>query len=384
MMTSPISGDAVPVSPAVANSHLPAGQKSGPDAGGYRPQLDGLRAFAVALVFVQHWIHPPGISMWGQLGVNLFFVLSGFLITGILLKIRAPQSGRSSGGQIKAFYVRRFLRIFPVYYATLILLWVGGSLVMRRTAAWQFSYLSNFLMAHQGVGNMEYLAHFWSLAVEEQFYLIWPWVVVFLPARYLEQTLVLAVAVAPIYRGLTGLVGPAWLRGAPITCFDTLGLGALLAYWQWNSARTGQPWNRRVLGRFALVGAIGLMVSLNLRNSGVTTPAFLNQTLMAPFLGWLVIGAADGFAGLPARLLENRAVVYLGKISYGMYIFHMFMPAVLLRLHYALDLPTMIRRDFYFRLPIYFAITVGAAALSWHLLERPINNLKRHFPYEKP
>jgi peptidoglycan/LPS O-acetylase OafA/YrhL len=268
-----------------------------------------------------------------------------------------------------------------VYYATLILLWVGGSLVMRRTAPWHFSYLSNFLLPLHGVENMEYLAHFWSLAVEEQFYLLWPWVIVFLPARYLERTLLLAIVVAPAYRGLAGVIGPTWLKGAPITYFDTLGVGALLAYWHWNAGISGRPWNRRVLEWLALGSVTALTVSVSLRTGGVATPAFLDQTLMAPFMGWLVVGAAAGFSGLPGRLLENRTAQYLGKISYGLYIFHMFMPAVLLRLYYMFDLPIIVRQAFYLRLPIYLGLTVLVASLSWHWFERPINNLKKHFPY---
>ncbi len=149
-------------------------------SGSYRPQLDGLRAIAVMAVVFQHFA-PSGWSKvipWGGLGVTLFFVLSGYLITGILLK------GREEPGMLRHFYIRRALRIFPVYYATLLIAALLAIPPVRETFWWHAFYLSNVLFALKN-SYFGAVSPFWSLAVEQHFYLIWPWVVLFVPRKRL-------------------------------------------------------------------------------------------------------------------------------------------------------------------------------------------------------
>src|SRR5687768_1429660 len=161
--------------------------------GSYFRQLDALRALAVSMVIFSHW---PGYhhDMWsddlfwfnGEIGVKLFFVISGFLITGILLdeRIKADQNDLGKASLLKTFYIRRFLRIFPLYYATLFVAFVLGHPDVVASWKWQVTYLSNFFYAMRG----EYLgevSHFWSLAVEEQFYFVWPLIILFVPKKWL-------------------------------------------------------------------------------------------------------------------------------------------------------------------------------------------------------
>jgi len=148
----------------------------------HMPQLDALRAFAVAGVAYFHWIpkkYHYSIPFWA--GVPLFFVLSGFLISSILIQCRHYGDPWFA---MRAFYARRFLRIFPLFYSIIVAAYVLNLAPMRETVLWHVSYLSNFyFFFHQGWnGNV---SHFWSLAVEEQFYLFWPAIVLFAPTQRL-------------------------------------------------------------------------------------------------------------------------------------------------------------------------------------------------------
>jgi peptidoglycan/LPS O-acetylase OafA/YrhL len=195
----------------------------------YMPQLDGLRALAVALVAYSHWIPLKYQTFFGFgiAGVQLFFVLSGFLITGILLRCRELPERRNA---LRSFYARRFLRIFPLYYATLAACYVLGVNSARSSIFWHLAYLSNFYFFNLG-GWEGPLSHFWSLAVEEQFYLIWPAIVLFVPQRYLAASIVglwlsgvASRAVLPALLPETRLI-----IALPNMNFDALGLGAILA-----------------------------------------------------------------------------------------------------------------------------------------------------------
>ena len=149
----------------------------------YFPQLDTLRAVAIGFVLLEHWLNPFATAMGvhGGYGVWLFFTLSGYLITGILLRYRdAVEAGRSSLGEVlRVFFARRFLRILPVYYLFLLFAALAGRM-SADSAPWHLAYLSNFYFWQRG--EFAAMGHLWSLSVEEQFYMIWP-VVIILVAR---------------------------------------------------------------------------------------------------------------------------------------------------------------------------------------------------------
>ena len=168
----------------------------------YFPHIQALRAVAVlGPVFVHLWparvplsAYTSKVSGLGLLGVELFFVISGFLISGILLEARDGAATRLR--VLGAFYARRVLRIFPVYWLTLVVLAALGIPGVGELFWLEFFYLTNFVIAHfeEWIGPT---SHFWSLAVEEQFYLFWPLVILFLPRRALLPVMVLAVVAAP-------------------------------------------------------------------------------------------------------------------------------------------------------------------------------------------
>ena len=200
-------------------------------------QLDALRAIAVGMVLLYHFWRPARQYVsFGPIGVRIFFVLSGFLITGILLRSRERcDSGQTPPGfAIRRFYVRRILRIFPLYYVALAIAWYGEVWGAREGMAWHAAYLSNvhfFLVnaAQPGVWG-GHVAHLWSLAVEEQFYLVWPWVILFAPRRWLPGIALGMAAVGPVFRSVVfGLTGNDLAPVLPLGCVDSLALGAYLA-----------------------------------------------------------------------------------------------------------------------------------------------------------
>jgi peptidoglycan/LPS O-acetylase OafA/YrhL len=360
-----------------------------PTPGAHLVQLDSLRAFAVIGVLVTHYL-PRSTTVFqaGFFGVRLFFVLSGFLITGILLRPGTLDRVRT----LRQFYARRFLRIFPAFYLVLLLMAALAVPGIRSGFGWYAGYLSNFLFifhfAHQR-GN--YAQPFWSLAVEEQFYLVAPAVVLFAPRRHLKTILLAAAAVAIAYRA--GAVYAGWNENAPTyaptACLDSLGLGALLAVTR--SQGLSDRWTR-----WALVLGLPLLTlyvadvfftyhlpqdrlqhwSYRLLHYG---PVY-RDTGLALVGVWLIAGASRGFGGLAGKLLSFAPLVYLGTISYGIYLYHFFMIWVF-------------QREFGWvreRHPgqaVYFVVlslaTVAVASLSWFAYERPINGLKRCFPYDE-
>ncbi len=147
--------------------------------------LDGLRALAVLAVVLEHFgpVHLAELVHPGRLGVRLFFVLSGFLITGILLEARAAGGPAATGSILRAFFVRRALRLLPLFYVVLAISCVFSPSV-REGWLWHATYQTNHYIAILG-GWPTAFAHAWSLAVEEQFYLVWPWIILLLPLRAL-------------------------------------------------------------------------------------------------------------------------------------------------------------------------------------------------------
>jgi peptidoglycan/LPS O-acetylase OafA/YrhL len=360
---------------------------------GYMSQLDGLRFFAIMGVLVAHNWRPaaPWIFRdfpWGETGVRLFFVLSGFLITGILIRGRdtCERNAQSRLLLMRQFYIRRFLRIFPIYYLVLVGVVAAGVEPTRQIWPWLFGYASNIYIWHH-VHWIGHVGHFWTLAVEEQFYVVWPWLLLFLPRRFQVPLLWVLILLAPCYRlyasfhyssdALDGVFASGTLT---VAVLDSLGLGALLAI-----AARGRPPDDILssrLRRFALpIGAAGLATLLVLWHYDINRhgPVALDQTAEALVCLWLVGTAARGFAGAFGRLLEWRPIAYLGKISYGIYVFHPLVPLALAAA--AVRVGFKYPETGFLSFGASSLLTFAVAGLSWHFFEAPINRLKRHFPY---
>lgn len=353
----------------------------------YLPQLDGLRAFAVFAVMVHHFLLvgrvPEDFVTLGSMGVRLFFVLSGFLITGILLRCRqrASTGEATPGQQLRRFYIRRFLRIFPVYYVALAAVALLDLPTVRASFFWHVTYLSNFFFSFLGRFDGP-LSHLWSLAVEEQFYVLWPWLIVFAPRRYLHGIILMTIISGPSFRFLMSAFGGSEV--APFIllpgCMDSLGLGGLLAFYNWEK----RPRHPRQSLLVLSAGAVVFLISLALYMTGRGAPVVSAGASLAMSLifVWIVDRASIGFTGIPGSVLEAKPIVYLGRISYGIYVFHNFMPVLVPRVLAATGVPNPTgRTGIIVNFVLFSAATVLTAAVSWTLLEGPLNSLKKHFPY---
>ena len=256
------------------------------------------------------------------------------------------------------------------------------SLRCAETLPWHAAYLSNvqIVLTETWPGA---ISHFWSLAVEEQFYLLWPWLIVFVPRRWLPAAVVASILAAPLFRWWLATLGYRENLLGVLTpgSMDSLGMGALLAVMmarrrpEWIAAGVTRVWTK--LMPISLAALVALFVGE--RSGPLPLPATAVQTLQAIVFGWLVLRAAEGFGGAFGRLLSAAPVVYLGRISYGVYLAHGFAGIMLALVGVnsrALAEP--------WRFLALSGVTLGVAMLSWHLMEAPINALKARFPYTRP
>jgi peptidoglycan/LPS O-acetylase OafA/YrhL len=346
----------------------------------YFPQLDGIRTLAVLMVMVSHWYRGsnfPLLYFGGAMGVGLFFVLSGFLITHILL---GQQEDFLTGGPqvknriLKTFYIRRTLRIFPIYYlyvGALLFFGIGQS---REIWGWLISYTYNFQLFLTNHWHSGYVEHLWSLAIEEQYYLIWPALLLFCPARFHLHLVAAFILLAVGCKAILYLQNPASQYSKfPVSQFDGFGMGSLLAL----------LWRRRISIPYAGIGFAfcwGISFFLKWEKFHFHGKSMMGQILPfyyagCAFLIYLAVREMKGFAGF---LFGNPVSVYLGKISYGLYLYHLFIPGFI---RWAMKIFGMNPLPEFLMWMLYCTSTLLLTSLSWYLIEVPINRLKNRFSY---
>lgn len=362
--------------------------------GTHIPALDAVRGLAIVLVTLYRFAgvekELPGADQWlfrlcgeGYRGVDLFFVLSGFLITGILF------DAKGKPGYFRNFYMRRSLRIFPLYYGTLLLFLValpllGSSYVWfpeaQANQAWLWLYGSNVLQGWTASWNLGYFNHFWSLAVEEHFYFVWP-LVIFCCTR--KQAVVVCVATIV----LTLAIRAAWIvtTGNDVAMevctwfrMDGLALGGLLALAIRGPG--GLPAilpTARVVAAFCGAAIVGLMLLPNGRLLG------LPMTLFAVFFGSMILLAVNAKqTSLLGRFWNSRVLQFFGKYSYAMYVFQNLLIPLLAGWLTVAGLSASVGSPFWGRL-LYIALMSAATTLvalaSWNLYEKHFLKLKRLF-----
>jgi peptidoglycan/LPS O-acetylase OafA/YrhL len=334
------------------------------------PVLDGFRGIAILLVLAVHYFGLPG----GWAGVDLFFVLSGFLITRIL------RNTRDSPGYLRTFYARRFLRIFPIYYLTLVAAWFLLPEAPGRLW-WYALYLGSFVgLAPQYL--VDGLLHAWSLSIEELFYLMWPFVV-----GALSRTRLVALCCVLLGFNMTCRIALSlesdldlFYATSLFTRGDGLLWGALLALGVEGGLRPGGRTRTLALALLFACGAVALALVATRHLS------FSRMSLWMSVLGVpsIVVGASALLwfgMGEPAssptyRILTLKPLAYIGRVSYGLYLYHV----PVLTIGTAWLAQSGIESGLWARV-LLAAASFAIAAASWHLFEAPINGLKRYFQY---
>jgi len=359
--------------------------------------LDGLRAVAFLIVFFFHTRNLP----FGWLGVQLFFVLSGFLITDILLKMKEKLP---RGEFFAKFYGRRFLRIFPLYYFYLILLaafiFLLPSLDLKGlrpelgkgfiNQIWVAAfYMFDFFHASAFFERSRFFTHLWSLSVEEQFYLLWPLLIFLTPRGKLKQLFFSAIGLGFIFRLIITLVYRAQtfpflssdpqqaVNVLPFSHLDAFAFGAYISRFELPRPRL------QLLALAVTVPAIGLLTDYLSKGTltlalGYDLPltGFYKEVWGYTLLNYLfaVLIYCVARTNFLTGILESPPLRYLGKISYGLYVYHYGIIAIMVVLFRKYDL------DYSLRSPQMFIATFSAtlliATLSFYLLEKPIINLK--------
>lgn len=346
----------------------------------YFPQLDGIRTLAVLMVIVSHWYRGrdfPLLYYGGAMGVGLFFVLSGFLITHILLgqQVRFLEGGSKVKSTIlKTFYIRRTLRIFPIYYLYVAALLILGTGQAREIWAWLLSYTYNFQLFLTNHWHSGYVEHLWSLAIEEQYYLIWPALLLFCPPRYHFHLVTGFILLAMGTKAILYLQNPASQYSKfPVSQFDGFGLGSLLALLRRRGLEI--PY-----AGWGFVLFWGISFFLKWGRFHIHGMSFLGQVFPFYFIGCalLIYLAAKGMGGLPGFLLGNPVSVFLGKVSYGLYLYHLCVPDLCLWFLQKTGTGMLTEPAMWL---LYCMLTLAITSLSWYLIEQPFNRLKDQFHY---
>lgn len=347
----------------------------------YIPHLDGIRFIAAIMVVLNHYLAELNFDYkfsTGFYGVQIFFAISGFLITGILLRLKNAEEHISRRLIIKNFFAKRFLRLFPPYYilifSYIFLECFGLYIAQKGWIIFYLAYLPNwFFYFHGWQGTID--NHLWSLGVEEQFYLLWPFILLMLPRgtefKWVISMIITGYLFKCVIRQYFMLGGDPFLL--PISQMDTLGIGALLA--------CGLEYRLKFIESFkkALPFLLPIAILLTLVTSydKPRNDPFLCLSLIL-LSSCLVLNAVVGFKGVTKIFMENKWVVYGGKISYGIYLYHKVIPTLFISSFERIGIGLPNR---WLTLVISIALTFLISHLSWKLIESPILKLKKNFEH---
>ncbi|MDB9459165.1 acyltransferase, partial [Dolichospermum circinale CS-545/17] len=339
------------------------------------------------------------IMGFGWCGVDAFFVLSGFLITGILL------DNLDKANYLKNFYIRLIIRIFPVYYLVLIL-FLGVIRPLTRSyehpneldsfQIWYWFYLENLQWIWQGNFDGGPIAHFWSLAVEEQFYLVYPLLIYLIPRKFLSWFLGIVIIGVVLYRNWLLLTNPVNFRQLAIYfntfCrLDSLAIGSLIALWM--RSETIIPRLIRIAPIAMIITSIGLIIIFVIQGGNTIFTVGMDAiilgmdsiifTLLGIFFGSLIVlSITKPQNSLLIRVLNWRPLQGLGIISYGFYVYHVPIMFMLIKIIYQYTKKYIGQYLILSHLMAALSagiLTLAVSLLSWYFLEQPFLKLKTYF-----
>jgi len=369
------------LSEVVASSSAPVGRRF------YQPELDGLRFYAFLGVFIchslpfeasfYHGLHLPLPWLWGAIvksgaaGVDLFFALSAFLITSLLLKEKRETGGIS----LKFFYLRRILRIWPLYFAVIALGILLSHTMAKQSLPWY--YVAGYLLfvgnwVHAVFGRPESIAFpLWTVSIEEQFYLIWPAMVKVLDRRGMiisGITLFVFATVCRIGFVLAGISGGYIYYGSTARC-DSIALGILLALFvdRLPKITTG---TRFLLVAGGLAGWIAASAWLTDQPGPISMREVPGRLIISVAAGAMLFGCLHS----RSKLLTGSWIVQLGKVSYGLYLLHL--TGLLLAKSFIHPISGTAQLA---TKAVGFALTVALAFASYRWIESPFLRLKDRF-----
>lgn len=333
--------------------------------------LDGLRGFAVLFVMVHHFgLHLPSWIDWGPVAPNIFFLLSGYLITHSLMKMQSdPQAG-----QLFNFHIRRLVRLLPALYAMLAVGWLTGLSEFRDGWTWHVTFLTNVQMTIQDDWS-GMASHLWSLSTQEQFYILWP-IILFIPARWLLPALLTALVGATAFRlsclhlGTTDFFRWFLLPGS-LDAFAAGGIVAWIARTRKGGVIVPPRWRWVFLG--VLLGSWWLARTLRIEYGLNRLNVAFIDTLETLVFSGLLIELLQYQGSLLSRAFSNRPLCFLGRISYGLYLWHMlilFSIGPLLE-NWGWDAYP------YLRSGALIVSSIVIAWISWVLLEQPFIEIGR-------
>jgi peptidoglycan/LPS O-acetylase OafA/YrhL len=369
------------------------------------PILDGIRAYAVLMVCFVHFFQVDESSLYeanqylgiglfkisqiGLRGVELFFILSGFLISGILI------NSKKSPSFFKTFYFRRFIRIFPLYYFVLAISFLvlpqfinidaSGNYVIKQQV-WLWTYTSNLSNIFDQISwddslNFPSFGHFWSLCVEEHFYVFWPFLIYYSNEKWLTRIMWILVALSAFSVLFVFVFGDCIpiLKWSSIRCSGVLSLGGLIAYYLNNPLQHKQ---------IVIISQKSIMISgiLFLLAHFIPRQCEIHQVLtfftsLVFFSCLLVLAIED--RNIMSKLFKHRSLYFIGKISYGIYVYHGVLRPYFKSFLYD-DLEIYINNGI-LRSLIYTItctmISIFIAWISWVIIEKPILSLKTYFKY---
>lgn len=346
----------------------------------YSRQLDGLRGLAILLVFLHHtgWKLPYEWD-WGQMGLRIFFLLTGYLITISLWKLmdRVKVHEMSHRRELLVYHLRRLARLLPAFYAALLLGYVLGLDDVLEPIWWHLAFFTNFRIALQGFW-MGPTANFWSLAMQEQFYLVWPVFVLWTPRKYFPAMLGVLVFSGYAYRvgcmifGVPELWRWLMLPGS----IDTFALGALIAWWKTERGLPEIPqrgWQTIAIWiAFSACWAANRIIRYSDEIPWVDALPELFEGVCA---GWLLICCVQNQGGWLGTFFSMGWLRYLGRISYGIFAYHLIL-LWYFESHFAKFAIGPTRLPFLWSLGMFF-ITLLVASVSYRYLEMPVVRLAK-------